>query len=333
MKRLNVFAWCCCVVLFGAVPAGFAQVSFLEEARSGIDLLENGQAADAEKALERAIDQAIEDDVTGENRARTFYNLGLSKLRQGKFEPAVASFDSASNESTDPMLQAKTYHNAGTSLARYAEGVADGSAETELPEGENPLAKASTVYEEALNYFRKSLLLDPSDTDTKGSYEVTRKAKEAVDEALRQQQEEQESDDKQESDDEDQSEEQQDSESGKENQDSEDGEEQNPESSDNQENSENNPDGDPQDDPGDEQQPGDSEDGEEEDPQDAQSNTDDGEEPSEEESSSEAREAEAQQMTQEEAELLLDKIKQDENAQRVRARPRLGKPQKVDKDW
>ena len=66
--------WCC-------VQPLVAQVSFIEDARSGIELLEQGNATEAETALERAIEQAIEEDVKGENRARTYYDLGLSRMR------------------------------------------------------------------------------------------------------------------------------------------------------------------------------------------------------------------------------------------------------------
>jgi Ca-activated chloride channel family protein len=88
--------------------------------RKGDKAYVDGDFAAAETNYRKALEK--EQARSGE------YNLGNSTYRQGRFEEAARHFESAAEQTTDPVAKAKAYHNLGNALYRQGNFAASAEA-------------------------------------------------------------------------------------------------------------------------------------------------------------------------------------------------------------
>ncbi len=84
------------------------------------------------------------------NSKRAIYNLGDALYREGKFEEAASYFDKAATAAVDKKDKAKAYHNLGNSFVK------------------------SKKYKEALESYKRSLINNPNDEETRYNYALAK---------------------------------------------------------------------------------------------------------------------------------------------------------------
>ena len=227
--------------------------------------------------------------------AAAFFNAGLSAYAAGDLKAAADSFAHAAAGS-DLSLQAKAYYNRGNALLHQAGSPA---AAMPLPTmSTQELASAESSVGEAIQMFENAIALDPKDVDAKANYELA---------VLKQQQIEQQKKQQQQQD-------QQKQDQQKQDQQNQDQPKQDPKNQEEQQNQQQQQQQQKQAEPKPQPQPQ-----PQEDPQQK-------EEPIQQEKSSE-------EMTPEEAAMMLDAMKAQEQSQRDQLHPLFGRPVPVEKDW
>lgn len=229
--------------------------------------------------------------------AAAYYNAALAAYGAGDFKGAADSFARAAS-GADLALQARAYYNRGNALFHQvnAQSAAPATANFSTQE----LATASAGIGEAIQMYESAMALDPRDLDTKANYELAVLKQQEL-QQLQQQQQQQQQD------------------------------QQNQQDQQDQQNRPNQA----QDQPGDQQpqpqpQPEEQKDQQQEQPQAAQEQSDQN---ADENNQPQAAEKTSDTMTPEEAAMLLDAMKAQEQQQRDQLHPFLGRPVPVEKDW
>lgn len=266
-------------------------------AQSARQLEKQGREAfenDSFEEAANAFDKAATAAAEGKlDAAVAQYNRSLALARLGRHQDAAEGYVE-SLRTTDLALQQTAYYNRGNALMAAA-----GDRETQ-----GALQPAIEVAHEALAMYEKSITLDPHDASAKTNFELALRKIEELESKLDQQQQNEENEQ------DDQSPDQQDEPS-----------EQNDESEDSPEDQQNQDQDGQQDEQQDRQQ-----DGQPEDP-----SEDDRPPPEQRENSSQPRPSE--EMTREEAEMLLDAIREEEQSAREQIRIKFGASGPVEKDW
>ncbi|NKB22968.1 MAG: tetratricopeptide repeat protein [Kiritimatiellae bacterium] len=227
--------------------------------------------------------------------ATALFNKGNALYKTKQHEEASEAYREALKTS-DLTLQSKTYFNEGNNLFALADS----------QEKENRLQAALEAIKEAVAMYENAMQLDPKDEDPKINYEVAQIKIADLKERIEQQQQNQES-----SDDQEEQDQQQDSPEDHHPQDGQDQQQQDEDdegqnSSEEDQNQEN------------------------QDPSPAQGKEQDQE--SEPQQSGEPQAA-PEEMTPEEAIMMLEAMREEEEAEREKMRVKLGKPIPVDQDW
>ena len=231
--------------------------------------------------------------------AAAFYNAGLAAYAGGDLKAAADSFARASSGS-DLRLQSQAYYNRGNALFHQAGGPAAAMPAMPLPTmSSQELAGAEASVGEAIQMYENAIALNPQDVDAKANYELAvLKQQQIQQQKQQQQQQDQQNQDQQKQDQQSQDQQKQDQQKQEEQKDQkQDQPQQQPQA---------------QQQPQPENQPEDKQQQEEEQIQE--------EKPSEE-------------MTPEEAAMMLDSMKAQEQSQRDRLHPFFGRPVPVEKDW
>ena len=227
--------------------------------------------------------------------AAAYYNAGLAAYAGGDLKAAADSFARASSGS-DLRLQSQAYYNRGNALFHQVGGPGAAAAPAmPLPAmSTQELASAEASVGEAIQMYENAIALDPQDVDAKANYELAVLKQQR----LQQQKQQQQQQDQQNQDQQNQDQQKQDQQKQEEQKDQkQDQPQQQPQA---------------QQQPQPENQAGDKQQQEEE-----QIKQD---KPSEE-------------MTPEEAAMMLDSMKAQEQSQRDRLHPFFGRPVPVEKDW
>lgn len=299
MKMLLRLLLCVVAPLLSA-EAGPAR-KLLEE---GLLASEQGNHAEAAEAFEKASEAAPEDEL---DPAIAYFNLGntLKRIPERLPESTLAYEKAARTPDLD--LQGKALFNSGNAWMEMGRQSMNGG----------DLAKAGKETTRAVELFRKSIQLDPADRDRKVNYELALRLEEELKKLQQQQQNQQQNQQQQ-----DQQDQQDQQEQNQQNQEDQQSQQDQPQEQQGQENKE-------QDKPQDQ-----SEAPQEEEQEKQQSSGKNGQ--SEEQNQQEAEAPQptpSEQMTQEEAMMLLESLREEENASREKMRLRLGRPEEVDKDW
>lgn len=278
--------------------------------------LDTHAASPAWQAMQRGLGAYTEGDYA---TAATNFEAAATTAPKEKFDPAAAAFNRANAQlkagqaadaaqtyaealrTTDLGIQASAYHNRGNALL----GVASEQ------EQQQKFKEAITSVEEAMTMFERSMMLSSTDRDPKINHEMAARKKTELEEKLKQQQEQQQQNQDQQKDDQkkdEQKQDQQDQQKKDNTSDEQNKQKQDQEKQDQQKQS---------------------------DQQDQKSQEKD--EPSQEEQQ-QAAEKPAEEMTPQEAALLLDAMRQQEQAQRERImaqrlKSNAGRLVPVDKDW
>ena len=223
------------------------------------------------------------------------YNAALSAYAAGDLKAAADLFARAAT-SADLGLQAKAYYNRGNALFHQAGGPAGALPLPTMSTQE--LAGAEASVGEAIQMYENAIALDPKDADAKANYELAVLKQQQLQQQKQQQQQQQQDQQKQD----------------QQKQDPQDPSDQKQEEQKDQEQKQEQPQPQPA-----EQQPR-----PQPTPQDEQQKQE--EEPIQEEKPSE-------EMTPEEAAMMLDAMKAQEQSQRDRLHPFFGRPVPVEKDW
>ena len=232
--------------------------------------------------------------------AAAHYNAALSAYAAGDLKAAADLFARAAT-SSDLGLQAKAYYNRGNALFDQAGGPAAAMPAVPAPPptmSTQELASAESSVGEAIQMYENAIALDPQDADAKANYELAVLKQQQLQQQKQQQQDRQKQD------------------QPKQDQPKQDQKDQQNQKQDGQTDPQNQPQQPPQK-PG-EQQPR---------PQPQQQN----EKQKQEEPIQEAKPSE--EMTPEEAAMMLDAMKAQEQSQRDRLHPFFGRPVPVEKDW
>ena len=254
------------------------------------------QAAESFAAAAKA------EDADKLDPAVAHYNRGNALFRAGRYDEAAEAFNDATRtENLD--LQAKALYNRGTSLLGSAAGL----------QQQGSLDPAKAAAESALKSFHQSLDIAPADLDAKHNFELAQAVVEAIEQKRQQQKQQQDQgqQDKQKQDEKAKSEDQK--QEGKQDQGQQQQQQDSAQQGDDQKQDQAQADQQKQQ----EQQKGSS---------DTSSETN-----SVEEADGEPRES--GEMTEEDAKLLLDAMKKDEQAARENIRVNRGRMSPVEKDW
>ena len=226
--------------------------------------------------------------------AAAYYNAGLAAYAGGDLKAAADSFARASSGS-DLRLQSQAYYNRGNALFHQVGGPGAAAAPAmPLPAmSTQELASAEASVGEAIQMYENAIALDPKDVDAKANYELAVLKQQQIQQQKQQQQQQ----DQQNQDQQNQDQQKQDQQKQEEQQDQKQDQQQQQQA---------------QQQPQPENQP------EENQQQEEQQIKED--KPSEE-------------MTPEEAAMMLDSMKAQEQSQRDRLHPFFGRPVPVEKDW
>ena len=226
--------------------------------------------------------------------AAAYYNAGLAAYAGGDLKAAADSFARASSGS-DLRLQSQAYYNRGNALFHQVGGPGAAAAPAmPLPAmSSQELAGAEASVGEAIQMYENAIALDPKDLDAKANYELAVLKQQQIQQQKQQQQQQ----DQQKQDQQNQDQQKQDQQNQEEQQDQKQDQQQQQQA---------------QQQPQPENQP------EENQQQEEQQIKED--KPSEE-------------MTPEEAAMMLDSMKAQEQSQRDRLHPFFGRPVPVEKDW
>jgi Ca-activated chloride channel homolog len=102
----------------------------------GVDLYKEGKFADSEVNFKKGV-------IKEPQGFETNFNLGDAYYKQGRYDDAIKSYQSALNETETPEQKAKVYHNIGNSLLK------------------------NNKIKESIGAYKNSLKLNPNDDETK----------------------------------------------------------------------------------------------------------------------------------------------------------------------
>lgn len=144
------------------------------KAREGVTLYREGKFPEAAQAWNEAL-------VDTPEAPALHYDLGAAFYRQQKWDEALAAYEKVpAAPGDDPGRTARTWYNVGNTRVRQGE-----AAEKEKPQ------EALQMWGEALVAYRRALTADPSLADAKYNLELVAKKRAALEEKLKQQQQEQ----------------------------------------------------------------------------------------------------------------------------------------------
>jgi Ca-activated chloride channel homolog len=232
--------------------------------------------------------------------AAAYYNAGLSAYAGGDLKAAADLFARASSGS-DLKLQSKAYYNRGNALFHQTGGPAammPGAAMPLPTMSTQELASAESSVGEAIQMYENAIALDPKDVDAKANYELAVLKQQQIQQQKQQKQEQQQKQDQQNQDQKNQNQQQQQDQKQEEQKDQQQKQEQQQQQA--------------------EQQPQPKPDQQKDDQKQEEQIKQD--KPSEE-------------MTPEEAAMMLDAMKAQEQSQRDKLHPFFGRPVPVEKDW
>ena len=255
--------------------------------------LEAFAASNFSAAAESFVEAAAAAPAEKLDPAAARYNAGLAAAAAGDLEAAAVHFNAAA-AAADLGLQARAYYTRGNALFHLADMPLQPQA---LP-GDAPTTELDTsesAIGQAIQMYENAIALDPDDADAKANYELALLKQQQI-QQMQQQQNEQNQQDQQD-------------EQNQQDQDNQDQQDPSPQQQQNQDQ--------PQPQP--EEQP-------DQQPQPQQGDR-------QEQAGQSQQPESAEDMTPEEAEMLLDALRQQEQSQRDRLHPFLGRPVPVEKDW
>lgn len=181
-------------IVFFSIIAWYMHISVYAQSyssliRNGVQHFEREQYDQAEVAFRQAL-------RLNEDGFEAHFNLGNTLYRQGRFDEAKIAFQEARNNAPDRSSEAKANHNLG-------------NTEVELQK-----------YQEAIEAYKKSLLRNPSDEETRSNlaYAMRRLQEQQQNQSQQQQQEGEESNDDDNQENQDQQQQQQEQEQGEQDQ-------------------------------------------------------------------------------------------------------------------
>jgi hypothetical protein len=231
------------------------------------------------------------------------YNKGNVLYRQKDFQGSEKAYADAAAQTRDDSLRQKALYNRGTAL------LAGTTTQTDPSKIDAKIAAAT----QAAGLFEDALTLNPRDLDAKQNLERALKLKEQLEQQKQDQQQQ------------DQQDQQKDQKQDQDKQDQQEQQKNDPQKQDEQNQQ--------QDQPQDKQDP--QKQDEQQNGQDQQDQKQNGQQKQDEQKDQQpsARPKQAGEMSPEEANQLLDAMKQDEQDRRANLKPFLGGPVRVDKDW
>jgi Ca-activated chloride channel family protein len=134
---------------------------------SAPDLLRQAQEAFAGQRYAETLDLYDQLRQRYPQDAQIPYNMGVAAYRQGDLQRAAELFDQARMLTADPALRAKSAYNLGTTAYRKSLEQPQDPAEAQTQ-----LQDATGDLERALEHFRETLDADPADSDARANGEL-----------------------------------------------------------------------------------------------------------------------------------------------------------------
>ena len=151
-----------CTAMLTPVPAT------PEPSRSAAELVEAAQQAMVAERYHDASDLYEKAGSLLPEAAEIPYNMGVAAYRQGDLARAVELFDQARLLARDPSMQARTAYNLGTASA----GQAMQSQALDPAVAESRLQGATETLRSAMKHFREAIAADPLDQDARANGEL-----------------------------------------------------------------------------------------------------------------------------------------------------------------
>lgn len=151
-----------CTAMLTPVPAT------PEPSRSAAELVEAAQQAMVAERYHDAYDLYEKAGSLLPEAAEIPYNMGVAAYRQGDLARAVELFDQARLLARDPSMQARTAYNLGTASA----GQAMQSQALDPAVAESRLQGATETLRSAMKHFREAIAADPLDQDARANGEL-----------------------------------------------------------------------------------------------------------------------------------------------------------------
>ncbi len=256
------------------------------------------------------------------------YNQAVANYRKGDFQRAAELFNEAILLSEDPELQNKARYNLGNAMYEQARPYM--ASETDPPDPPDPqqnaaqLEEATKGLEKALSHYKQAVNADPGDLDARHNAELSHQLLKQLRELQEQQQQQQQQDSQDQQEQQDQQQSQEKQQQDQEGQDQQDQQQQSQSQSGEEEQQQQLPQQSEGEEPKEEPQPQTTPDEQE------------GKDEQQEQPQSDAahEESDRQPMSKEQAERLLQSVRDKERQRRSElARREAGKRSRVDKDW
>jgi len=132
------------LIIFLLLPVFLYSQTYRDHIRKGNDLYKAGKYNDAEVEYRKA--QALK-----QNADKAEYNLGNSLYKQNKYDEAADKYTDLSGKGLDKKVLSKAMHNLGNSYLEKKE------------------------YEKSIDAYKKALINNPNDLDTKYNLEYARR--------------------------------------------------------------------------------------------------------------------------------------------------------------
>ena len=156
-----------CAVMLATVPAG-PHPERMGSDRSAAELVEAAQQAMAAERYQDAFDLYDRAGRLLPEAAEIPYNMGVAAYRQGSLAQAGELFDRARLLAREPSMQAKSAYNLGTAAA----GQAMQSQVQDPAVARSGLEGATETLRSALKHFREAIAADPLDLDARANGEL-----------------------------------------------------------------------------------------------------------------------------------------------------------------
>ncbi len=138
------------------------------DGRSARELIDAAQQAMTTERFQDALDLYGQAGVLLPDAAEIPYNMGVAAYRTGDLERASALFDRARTLASVPAMQARSAYNLGTTSAQQA--VESKTGDPAVAEAQ--MEDATAALRTALDRFRDALAMNPDDQDARANGEL-----------------------------------------------------------------------------------------------------------------------------------------------------------------
>jgi hypothetical protein len=184
LRRIAALAWCAAILVTVDAAPGQSQ-SLRDLAAAADQAMTDGEYDQAVELYGQAHDLAPQ-------RAEIPYNLAVAQYRRGDFENAARWFEQAAALADDPALRSMATYNLGN--ANFSDAMRKTHSDADPQQAADAMAglqDATDRLGNALNHYRNVIDNDPADADARANAELAHRLRKQLEEMQEQLQEQQ----------------------------------------------------------------------------------------------------------------------------------------------